>query len=306
MNILITGGTGFIGTKLTSALKKDRHHVYILTRTKMSSEHPFIHYIQYDDNDFKNLNWTKELPEEVDLVYNFAGATLNKKWTDEYKNIILSSRIDMTNMMYDWLSTEGVKPLAFINASAIGYYPTSEIVEYDETDILSSTNFLSSVVQQWEGAAKNIKELGIRVVYSRFGLVLDRSNGALPTMEKLYRANIGGVIGSGRQWYSWIHIEDVVNALLFVGFHQEISGPVNVTSPVQVRQREFSKVLSAVLSKPNFFITPKFLIDKVLGERSMLVTEGQKVHPRTLLNNDFKYLYPTLDQALEEIYTEHK
>lgn len=303
MNILITGGTGFIGTKLTSAFKKDRHHVYILTRQKKISEHPYIHYIQYDENDFKNLNWTKELPAEVDLIYNLAGATLNKKWTDEYKDIILSSRLNMTNMMFDWLSTVKVKPLAFINASAIGYYPTSELVEYDETDVLSSTNFLSSVVQKWEGAARNISDLGIRVVYSRFGLILDRSNGALPAMEKLYKANIGGVIGSGRQWYSWIHIEDVVNALLFVGVHQEISGPVNVTSPVQIRQRDFSKVLSAVLGKPNFFKTPKFLIDKVIGERAILVTEGQNVHPRRLLNNDFKYLYPTLDQAIEEIYS---
>ncbi len=303
MNILITGGTGFIGSKLTHAFRKDRHHVYILTRQEQTTEHPYIHYIKYDDSNFDNLDWAEELPEDFDLVYNLAGASLNKKWTEEYKELILSSRLNITRMLYKWLDQSGIKPLAFINASAVGYYPTSEIVEYDEFDRLSSTNFLSDVVNQWEAAAAQFETLGIRVVYSRFGLVLDKDNGALPMMEKLYKANIGGDIGTGRQWYSWVHIDDVINALLFTGLNQEVSGPVNVTAPVQVRQHEFSKVLSAVLGKPNFFKTPSFLIDKVLGERALLVTEGQKVHPRTLLNNDFKYLYPTLEQAMEDIYS---
>lgn len=303
MNILITGGTGFIGSKLTHAFRKDRHHVYILTRQEQTSEHPYIHYIKYDDNNFNNLDWTKDLPDDFDLVYNLAGASLNNKWTEEYKELILSSRLNMTNMLCKWLEKSGIKPLAFINASAVGYYPTSEIVEYDELDKLSSTNFLSDVVNQWEAAAAKLEMLGIRVVYSRFGLVLDKDNGALPTMAKLYKANIGGDIGTGKQWYSWVHIDDVINALLFIGVNQEVSGPVNVTAPVQVRQHEFSKVLSAVLGKPNFFKTPAFLIDKVLGERALLVTEGQKVHPRVLLNSDFKYLYPTLEQAIEDIYS---
>lgn len=304
MNILITGGTGFIGSKLTHAFRKDRHHVYILTRQEQTTEHPYIHYIKYDDSNFDNLDWTEELPEDFDLIYNLAGASLNKKWTEEYKDLILSSRLNMTYMLYKWLEQSGIKPLAFINASAVGYYPTSEIVEYDEFDKLSSTNFLSDVVNRWEAAAAKLETLGIRVVYSRFGLVLDKYNGALPLMEKLYKANIGGNIGTGKQWYSWIHIDDVINALLFTGVNQEVSGPVNVTAPVQVRQHEFSKVLSAILGKPNYFKTPAFLIDKVLGERALLVIEGQKVHPRVLLDNDFKYLYPTLEQAMEDIYSE--
>lgn len=304
MNILITGGTGFIGSKLTHAFRKDRHHVYILTRQEQTTEHPYIHYIKYDDSNFDNLDWTEELPEDFDLIYNLAGASLNQKWTEEYKDLILSSRLNMTYMLYKWLEQSGIKPLAFINASAVGYYPTSEIVEYDEFDKLSSTNFLSDVVNRWEAAAAKLETLGIRVVYSRFGLVLDKDNGALPLMEKLYKANIGGNIGTGKQWYSWIHIDDVINALLFTGVNQEVSGPVNVTAPVQVRQHEFSKVLSAILGKPNYFKTPAFLIDKVLGERALLVIEGQKVHPRVLLDNDFKYLYPTLEQAMEDIYSE--
>lgn len=304
MNILITGGTGFIGSKLTHAFRKDRHHVYILTRQEQTTEHPYIHYIKYDDSNFDNLDWTEELPEDFDLIYNLAGASLNQKWTEKYKDLILSSRLNMTHMLYKWLEQSGIKPLAFINASAVGYYPTSEIVEYDEFDKLSSTNFLSDVVNRWEAAAAKLETLGIRVVYSRFGLVLDKDNGALPLMEKLYKANIGGNIGTGKQWYSWIHIDDVINALLFTGVNQEVSGPVNVTAPVQVRQHEFSKVLSAILGKPNYFKTPAFLIDKVLGERALLVIEGQKVHPRVLLDNDFKYLYPTLEQAMEDIYSE--
>lgn len=145
--------------------------------------------------------------------------------------------------------------------------------------------------------------MGIRTVFARFGLILSREDGALPILEKLYKANLGGNIASSRQWYSWIHIDDVINALYFVGLNQDIHGPVNFTAPVAVRQREFSKVLSAVLGKPNFFKTPNFLLNTILGERSVLITEGQKVHPRRLLNNEFKYRYPTLDQALEEIYS---
>lgn len=303
MDILITGGTGFIGKKLANAFIKDRHHVYILTRQDVTSEHPYRHYIKYDGDNLNDLSWTQQLPEDIDLVYNFAGATLNKKWTEDYKALILESRLNMTNMLHQWLTESKIKPVAFINASAIGYYPTSVSVDYDEHDQLSSTNFLSEVVNRWEAAASKIGELGIRVVYSRFGLVLDAEQGALLTISKLYKANIGGTIGTGRQWYSWVHIDDVINALLFTGVNQDISGPVNITSPVPVRQREFSKVLSAFLGKPNIFKTPAFLIDKVLGERAMLVTEGQKVYPSVLLNNDFKYLYPTLEQALEQVYS---
>ncbi|WP_026867316.1 TIGR01777 family oxidoreductase [Jeotgalicoccus marinus] len=303
MNILISGGTGFIGSHLTNVLKKDRHHVYILSRQSKSSEHPYVHYIKYDEDNYNDLSWTKELPEEIDLVYNFSGASLNNKWTDYYKDLILSSRLNMTNMLYQWLFDSKIKPLAFVNASAIGYYPTSKLVEYDEYDVLSPNDFLSTVVNKWEGAARQIESLGIRTVYTRFGLILSREEGALPILEKLYKANLGGNIASSRQWYSWIHIDDVINALYFVGLNQDIDGPVNITAPVAVRQKEFSKVLSAVLGTPNFFKTPNFLLNSLLGERSMLITEGQKVHPRRLLNNEFKYLYPTLDQALEEIYS---
>src|SRR5699024_5053249 len=149
---------------------------------EQTSEHPYIHYVKYDDSNFKNMDWTEGLPEDFDLIYNFAGASLNEKWTEEYKELILSSRLDMTNMLCRWLETSGIKPLAFINASAVGYYPTSEIVEFDEYDKLSSTNFLSDVVNQWEAAAAKIENLDIRVVFSRFGLVLDKDHGALPVM----------------------------------------------------------------------------------------------------------------------------
>ncbi len=302
MNILISGGTGFIGSHLTDAFKKDYHHVYILSRQEKSSEHPYVHYVQYDSENYNDLTWARDLPDDFDLVYNFSGATLNHKWSEDYKEEIVSSRLNMTNMLYQWLFDSKIKPLAFINASAVGYYPTSKLVEYDEYDILSPNDFISEVVNRWEHAAEQIKSLGIRTIYARFGLILDRHHGALKELEKLYKVNLGGNIASSRQWYSWIHIDDVINALYFIGLNSDIEGPVNITAPIPVRQKDFSKVLSAIIGKPNFFKTPAFLLQTMLGERAMLITEGQKVHPRKLLNNDFKYLYPTLDQALEALY----
>ncbi|MFD2830237.1 TIGR01777 family oxidoreductase [Corticicoccus populi] len=301
MNILVLGGTGLIGSRLVNALAGEEYHIYVLTRGKKTSSDPFIHYVQYSPDDITDTSWHSEIPDDIEIIYNLAGATLNQKWTDSAKEDILNSRINVMKVLERFVE-ENSPPKVLVNASAIGYYPVSEHVEYDEADVFTPNDFLQKVVHVWENHAARFESYGIRVVRGRIGLVLSKDGGALPLMEKPYKLGVGGPIGSGRQWYSWIHIDDLVNAFLYTGADKTISGPVNFTAPAPLRQKQFSSYLSAALKRPDKFHTPKFMLNKVLGERAVLVVKGQKVMPNVLLEHHFKYLYPTLDLALENIY----
>ncbi|GAA3733746.1 TIGR01777 family oxidoreductase [Salinicoccus jeotgali] len=302
MNVLITGGSGFVGSRLTKILQEENDHVYILTRSDRKSEHPFVHFIKYNPDDPSDDSWMQDLPLKVDIIYNLAGASLQEKWTDSHKAAIYESRMKVTRMLRMWAEQAEITPQVLVNASAIGYYPVSENVQYDEGDAFVEHDFLSEVVVAWEAEARKFEALGTRTVFTRFGLILDKDEGALPKMALPYKMGVGGPIGSGNQWYSWIHIEDLLNALLFVGVHSEISGPVNLTAPMPLRQKHFSKYLSTALGKPDFFHTPSFLIEKLLGEQSMLILKGQYVLPEVLMENDYKFLFPTLEIALEDLY----
>lgn len=303
MNVLITGGTGFIGSRLTDILMEEQDHVYMLSRGDHYTEHPYVHYIQYDPENPDNDDWMEKMPKKIDVIYNFAGASLQERWTESHKKEIMHSRVNVTRMLKKWAEQSEIKPGVLVNASAIGYYPTSQIVHYDESHTFAPHDFLSEVVVSWEKEAEKFEDLGIRVVAARFGLILDKDNGVLPKMVLPYKFGAGGKLGSGGQWYSWIHIEDLLNGLLFAAAHQEISGPVNMTAPTPHRQAQFSAYLSSVLGKPDFFKTPEFLISSVLGEQSILVLKGQHVLPEVLMENDFKFIFPTLEIALEDIFS---
>lgn len=304
MNILITGGTGMVGSRLTEVLVEERNHVYILSRSEHADDHPFIHYVKYNPNDIDDLSWADELPVNIDAVYNFAGASLQKMWTDSHKEAIMDSRINTTKLLYNWAENTEIKPEVLINASAVGYYPTSESVSFTEEDEFQPSNFLASVVSVWEKEALKFQELGTRVVLSRFGLILDKDDGVLPLMALPFKFGAGGNIGTGQQFYSWIHLEDLINSLLYVLAVDEFEGPVNMTSPVPLRQEQFAKYLGMALAKPTIVKTPGFLFKTVLGDQSMLIIKGQKVIPQKLLANEFKFNYPTLDVALDNIYDE--
>ena len=302
MNVLITGGTGFVGSRLTDTLVEEQDHVYILSRGSHYSEHPYIHYIQYDPDHPENEGWMESMPKKIDIIYNLAGASLQKIWTESHKEEILHSRINVTRMLKKWAEQSEIKPGVLVNASAVGYYPTSESTYFDESHTFAPHNFLSYVTASWEIEARKFETLGVRVVTARFGLILDKENGVLPLISLPYKFGAGGKIGSGEQWYSWIHIDDLLNALLFTAAHDEISGPVNLTAPTPNRQKQFSAYLSAVLGKPNFFTTPAFLFSSVIGEQSIMIVKGQYVFPEVLMENDFKFIFPTLDIALDDLF----
>lgn len=304
MNILITGGTGLVGSRLTEVLIEERNHVYILSRSDHSDDHPFIHYIKYNPENLNDLSWADELPVNMDAVYNFAGASLQKMWTDSHKEEMMDSRINTTRLLYNWAEKAEIKPGVLINASAVGYYPTSESVSFTEDDEFQPSNYLAAVVSAWEKEALKFQDFDTRVVLSRFGLVLDKNDGVLPLMALPFKFGAGGNIGTGKQYYSWIHLEDLINSLLYVLAVDELEGPVNMTSPVPLRQEQFAKYLGMALAKPTMVKTPGFLFKTVLGDQSMLIIKGQKVIPQKLLANEFKFNYPTLDVALDDIYGE--
>lgn len=302
MNILITGGTGLVGTQLIQSLHVDDDHVYVLTRQKDKENQKNLTYITYNPDTPDDLSFCDALPQEIDAIYNLAGASLQKRWTEDYKKLILSSRVNVTKMLIDAIEVGLLNVNVFVNASAIGYYPPSTSVHFVEKHQFVPHDFLSEVVYAWEKQAKKAEAFGVRVVTARFGLILDKDKGALPMMTLPYRFKVGGKVGSGEQWYSWIHIEDVVNGLLFVFANDDIEGPVNFTAPEPLRQKDFSTYLSSAINQPEFIKTPEFMLKFVLGKMSSLVLDSQFVLPEVLIENDFKFLYPSLDVALEQIY----
>ena len=302
MNILITGGTGMVGTDLIQSLSIYNDNVYVLTRQKDKKNYDNVTFVTYNPTQPDDLSFCDHLPQEIDAVYNLAGASLQRRWTDDYKKRILSSRVNVTKMLVEAIATNRFKVGVLVNASAIGYYPPSTSIHFVESHAFVPQNFLSSVVTAWENTALQARAYGVRVVFARFGLILDKNRGALKLMSLPYKFKVGGKIGKGDQWYSWIHIEDVINALLFVFANEDIEGPVNFTAPEPLKQRDFSAYLSSAMKEPEFFTTPAPLIKIALGDMSALVLDSQIILPKVLIENDFKFLYPSLDLALDDIY----
>lgn len=295
MNILISGGTGFIGRELTNKLIKKGHHIYIVTRNPhkyRSSENKT--YIDY-------YFPIKRLPR-INAVINLAGETLYGRWTDRKKRTILKSRLETTRKTIDIMKKLNEKPEVFISASAVGFYGMSEHISFTEDYTKSGDDFLAKVTAEWETVANEAKRMNIRTVNARFGIVLDKSNGALPLMTIPVKLFVGGKIGNGQQWMSWIHINDCVNLLLFALENKAIVGPLNVTAPFPKRNRDFIKLIASTLNRPSFFPTPASMLKIILGEMSSLIIHGQYVYPQKAINNGFTYEFPYLENALKDIF----
>lgn len=299
MKIAIAGGTGFVGTALIQELIKEHHELLILTR------HPEKYNKQ---ENLTYIGWLhdgatpeKEL-EGLDGFINLAGEPLNGgRWTSNRKRLIVESRLAASREMKRILSTLSKKAKFVINASAIGVYGTSDQLTFSETNDTVGDDFLARTVKLWEKEALHSTSYCDRVVLARFGVILDKYNGALPMMVLPYRLMAGGTIGKGTQWLSWIHIKDVVRALIFCINHSEITGPVNFTSPQPLQMKEFGQMISSVIHRPHWIPVPAFMLKTILGDMSILVLEGQRVLPNTLLNQQFPFTYPHLQQALINI-----
>jgi uncharacterized protein len=300
MKIVIAGGTGLIGKALSNYLYKLDHEVIILTRqnvTPSSSVGP--RYISWLNKESHSI--VEELTD-VDAIINLAGSTINSRWTNKGKEKIVSSRLHVVEELNKVIYALPEKPKVFINASAVGYYGTSEEQTFTENSVIPGSDFLAQTVVKWETAVRKIENMGVRTVYCRFGVVLDSNEGALPRMVLPYRFLIGGTIGNGKQWLSWIHLQDVVRAILFSIENRDVKGPVNFTAPEPVRMQEFGKTLATVLNRPHWLPLPGFVLKMLLGEMSLLVLKGQRVLPEALLNHGFSFHYPHLHTALKDIF----
>lgn len=301
MKVVIAGGTGFVGKALVNALLSEGHSVIILTRKAPASVHNNLRFVEWlNEND---LSLVETELDGTNVFINLSGESINSgRWTNKRKARILKSRVNSTNEIIRIISKLKDKPKTLINASAIGFYGTSETDNFTEEHCKAGNDFLASTVLQWEEAARKAEKFGVRTVLCRFGVILAKDGGAFSKMALPYKMFVGGKIASGKQWISWIHIDDVVRALLFVIKNEHIQGPINFTSPNPVTMNEMGQRIGKVMRRPHWLPVPKFVLQILLGEMSSLVVQGQRVVPEKLDRLHYQFVYPGLEDALKNIY----
>lgn len=293
MNILITGGTGFVGKQLIKALLQKGHHIYVLTRSpEVHTNTPGVTYYDY--------KVSAETFPTIHVIVNLAGESLFGYWSKRKKEAILTSRIETTEKVINLIKQFHKKPEVFISGSAVGYYGTSEDLMFTEQTTNPGDSFLAKVAMEWENAAKQAELLGIRTVYTRFGVILGEE-GALPYMQLPIKLFAGGKISNGEQWISWIHIEDAVGLILLCLANRHIAGSVNITAPHPKRNKDFMKSIAAELKRPYWFKIPYPFIRIAIGEMSQLIAKGQYVLPEKAQNWNYPFSFPYLQDALRNI-----
>lgn len=297
-NILISGGTGFVGKHITDLLTKDQYKIFILTRN--ANNKPKQENVSYEEWLTPQSIPEKNLPK-IDAVINLAGESINGRWTDGKKQKILNSRLKATESLLDLAKKLPEPPSVWINASAIGYYGTSEKEVFTEQTTRHGSDFLAEVVKAWEIKASEAKNLGCRTVFTRFGLILGRDGGVLPQLTLPYRFFAGGTVGSGEQWVSWVHVEDVARLIKEGLLNDKYEGPVNVTAPGPVTMKEFGQVTGDVMHRPHWLPAPSLAFKLIFGEMSMLILKGQQVLPEKAMNLDFSFKFPHLKGALHDL-----
>ncbi len=299
MNTLITGGTGFVGSALTQRLLESGHEVTILSsrmhRGVLNDDK--LHYVIADTS--KPGDW-QNLVDGMNVVVNLAGRSVFHLWTEKYKKQIWESRILTTRNLVDAMGKD--EDSVLLSCSAAGYYGDGGEEDKDENSVCGQ-GFLADVCNEWEHEALKAEEKGIRVSIMRFGVVLGASGGAIATMEIPFKLALGGPIGNGRQWFPWIHIDDLIEAAIFLVRNDTCSGCFNFTAPELVRQKDFAANLGKVLRRPAILPTPGFIMKSVLGEFGHSLLQGQKVYPKALLDKGFVFTYPELNHALREIFS---
>ncbi len=282
MRILITGGSGFIGKELTKSLLRKNHFITQLKHTAL-------------DTDFDNI--VSEV-EKSDAIINLAGFPIISKWNEENRKLIYDSRINTTKLIVDAIEKAKVRPKVFVSASAVGFYDGED--KYDEDHTIPNNSFLGDVCSDWETTAMEASK-NTRVVIYRFGTVLGRNGGIIKKVRPIIKRSLMGIIpGSGKQYISWIHVLDVVNAVQFAMKNTKMEGVYNLVAPEATKSKKFWKALSKTLKRPCFLKIPESILKLFMGESAIMLTQGQNVVPKRLNEAGFNYIFPDLKHALQD------
>ncbi len=304
MRIIITGGTGLIGRALSTHLASEGHEVVVLSRSPESAPRlpPGVRVARWDA---RTADGWAALADGAGAIVNLAGASLDRRWTSDYKRVIRESRLNAGRAVSAAVAQARAKPSVVVQASGAGYYgPRGDEILTEEAS--AGPGFLGNTAVAWEASTASVAEMdgvagGVRHVIIRSGVVLSTEGGALPRMMLPFQFFVGSTLGTGDQWLSWIHIEDEVRAIRFLIETDAATGYFNVTAPHPVTNREFSRLLGRVMRRPAFFRVPSFVLRLLLGEMSTVVVDGQRAVPRNLLDLGFTFRFPHLDTALRDL-----
>lgn len=299
MRIFITGSNGFVGTNLGRFLLNAGHEVTGLVRTEAKGE-TLPKGISYAVGEGTQAGKWQEAVSGHDVLINLAGVPIFKKWTPAYKRLLYDTRILTTRNLVDAIPAESGSSVTLLSTSAVGYYGATGDEELGESSP-PGDGFLATLALDWEGEAAKARGKGVRVVVTRFGVVLGRDGGALAQMILPFRFFVGGPLGNGRQWFSWIHIEDLCRAALFVVTDKDISGPVNFTAPGPVRNRDLARAIGKALRRPSIMPAPAFMIRLLMGEFGSVILMGQRVVPRLLQSRGFNFKFADIEASLADL-----
>jgi hypothetical protein len=301
MKIAITGATGLIGTKLSNLLKNEGHEITVLTRNpnKAKAELPNAdNFVEWTPN--QDGEWQKAIDGKDALVHLAGENLMSSRWTEEHKKNIRNSRVIGAKELIKAIEKAENKPEVFATASAIGYYGRSASGEVtEESD--PGDDFLAGVISELENETAKVEELGVRKVNVRIGVVLDKNGGALARMLPPFKFFIGGPLGTGKQWFPWVHIDDVINLFHFTLTNRNVKGPVNAVAPNSMTMEEFTNTLGKVLHRPSFFKVPEFVLNIILGEAASVVTKGVNIKPKRTLEYGYKFKFTDVEKALRDL-----
>ncbi|WP_445713143.1 TIGR01777 family oxidoreductase [Flavobacterium sp.] len=299
MTILITGATGLVGQELVGLLLQNGHIIHYLSTSKSKL---------VTNGNYKGFYWNPKTSEfdinaltDVEVIVHLAGASVAKKWTPSYKQEIIESRVLSTRLLYNALQKNPNQVKQIVSASAIGIYPNDLTYIYHETDTKVDDSFLGNVVQQWEEEVNQFEKLNIKIAKIRIGLVLAKNGGALQEMVKPIKIGVGAAFGSGEQYQSWIHIQDLVGIFHFV-IQNQLSGIFNGVAPYPVTNAELTKAIAKTTAKPLFLPNiPQFVMKIMLGEMHQILFSSQHVSCRKLLDLKYQFKFASLDKALNDL-----
>lgn len=299
--IVITGATGLIGRKVVSALSQREDEVVSFSRNTEKAKSLIPSAKKFVEWDYrKPENWQSHL-ENVDAVIHLAGSNLfAKRWNNDFKREILDSRQGSTKKLVDAIISCIKKPKVFITASGIDYYGNTGNKLVDENSP-AGNDFLADVCKVWESEAKQVESVGVRSVQVRTGLILSKDDGALKQMLPPFKFFIGGPLGNGKQWASWLHIDDIVGIYLHAIDNQNLNGAVNAVSPNPVKMNEFASTLGKVLNRPSLFPVPKFVLKLVVGEAAGVITASHKIDNKKIVKSGYKFKFENLEITLQDL-----